>query len=110
MPCLIVGLCAQVESEISSVKLSFVSKSTWDFLPTRTHFDPNDISLETKLMLCSLTKLQTSGVESNETLLVPDSNDPIDTSSPTAIKLDPVVPKDMLSQSTSQLISVSMIA
>ena len=68
----------------------------------RVAFDSDAVSLETTLLLCSLTKLQTSGVELNDTLLVLDLKDPIDTSSSIAIKLDPVFPKEILSQSISQ--------
>ena len=75
----------------------------------RVAFDSDAASLETELLLCSLKKMQTSGVELNDTLLVLDLKDPIDMSSPIAIKLDPVVPKEILSQSISQLISVSIL-
>ena len=73
-------------------------------------FDTDAVSLETELLFCSLAKVQTPGMDLNETLLVVDLNDPIDKSSSAAIKLDPVVPREILSQSINQLISVSMIA
>ena len=62
------------------------------------------------MLLCSLTKVQTFGTGLNETLLLVDLNEPMDSSSSTAIKLEPVVPREMLSQSISQSTSVSMIA
>ena len=52
-------------------------------------------------LLCSLMKLQTSGIGLNETLLLVDLNEPIDSSSSTAIKLEPVVPREILSQPIS---------
>ena len=71
--------------------------------------ETNLLALESKILLCSLTKVQTSGTGLNETLLLVDLNAPMDLSSSTAMKLEPVVPREMLLQSISQSISVSMI-
>ena len=72
--------------------------------------DDNDVAVEIESLLCSLLKAQTAGMGLNDTLLAVDLNEPIDTSSSTAIKLDPVVPRETLSQSINQLMSASMIA
>ena len=68
------------------------------------------LALEIDMILCSLTKVHTFGTGLNETLLLVDLNEPTDSSSSTTIKLEPVVPREMLSQSISQSMSVSMIA
>ena len=72
--------------------------------------DANTVTVEIESLLCSLSKVHTAGMGLNDTLLAVDLNEPIDTSSSTAIKLDPVVPRETLSQSINQLISVSMIS
>ena len=59
------------------------------------------LASEIETLLCSLTKAQASGAGLKETLLLVDLNEPIDASSFTAIKLEPVVPQERLSQSIS---------
>ena len=80
------------------------------FFPDGASFDANTISLEMKFLLCSFSKLRTSGVELKEIMLALDLNDPIVTLLPIPMKLDPVEHDETSSQSTSQLISVSTTA
>ena len=60
--------------------------------------------------ICVLLIGKTSGALLSETLLDLDEKEPIEKSSSIAIKFNLIVLSDMLSQSTSQLIPMPMIA
>ena len=60
---------------------------------TRVVSDSNDVAVDVESLLCYFSKVQIVGMGLNDTLLAVDLKEPIDASSSTAIKLDPVVPR-----------------